>query len=320
MRQQLRAQQVRTILGFGSITRNFHSEIAKLTAQITLLLQPLSEYLYALPPNANKDDPSNTNPNPTIQEQYQVLHDIVSMAGYLSIAIRLSPTIFFFNSASPGDHWQDDDHISVDEEAYSASKAFLEEPYKAAFDIWKADYDVLQTQLKAAEPELRFMEQPKTEAGQALAVRMKAMRDDPTRPMPPGSTHRALVKIGILPNIRRFKPGGQMDDDANEPLHSRTGFRIREMHKAHVLCYFGDERIPERAKQWVSLSLHDFVKYNKARHRGIGVMSSWSKWMAAGATGAVLGAAGLKCLGVEPDFLTDAWPFMNLRDTLLGAA
>jgi len=289
-----------------------------LTAQITLLLQPLSEYLYALPPTAKKDSPRKLPSNPTIQEQNQALHNLISKAGYLSIAIRLSSTIFFFDHANPGDHWEDEEHISVDEEIYNASKTFLERPYEAAVNSLKADYEVLAAQLRATEPGLTLMEEPKTEAGRAIAVQMKAMREDTQKPIPPNYTHRALVKISILPNIRRFKPGGQIDDETNAPLHTRKGFRVREICKAQVLCYFGDKRILSTGERLESLDLHHFVEHKKSIYRRGEAVSSWSKWVAAGATGAVLGAAGLRYLGAEPDFLTDKFPSMNLRNALLG--
>ncbi|KAG9247670.1 hypothetical protein BJ878DRAFT_539089 [Calycina marina] len=50
-------EEVRTIMGSGLVTKYFHFEVAKLTAQISLMLHSLSKFLYGFPPTLNPDDP-----------------------------------------------------------------------------------------------------------------------------------------------------------------------------------------------------------------------------------------------------------------------
>jgi hypothetical protein len=128
-KQQLRSETVRTILGGSTYTRNFHSDCAKLTAKIALLLQPLSTYLYALRPTEEFQ-------NPNIQDQFQSLHNIVSTAAYLSICMRLSPTIVSLVSVNPGTYFDPDDHRVIDKAGYIASRAIATDAYHSQRDTW----------------------------------------------------------------------------------------------------------------------------------------------------------------------------------------
>ncbi|KAH8596558.1 hypothetical protein B0O99DRAFT_705806 [Bisporella sp. PMI_857] len=289
-RQELRAKQARTIIGFNPVTSRFHEEVALLTAQVALMFLPLSNYLYALPPQ----DP-DAKANPSILDQYQQLHNIIGTAGWLSIAMRLSPTIFYMSSAFPGTEWDRDDHFSVDNEAYAASKSVIEKPSLEKRGKWEAAYNKILGEPTKVELNLSSDNELQTDLGSRYYEQLKQAKESPLRPIPPNRNHRALTKIGITPNIRRYKPGSKLDDDAGEPLWNRDGLRIREMLSANTLVYYGLERGPERDGTMVDLN--DHIKEVKARFFGEGVAPGWFEWGALGATGAILGLGGLRYFG-----------------------
>ncbi|KAL7939669.1 hypothetical protein V8C35DRAFT_319481 [Trichoderma chlorosporum] len=78
----------------------FWKRVDKITAQILALLSPLSAAL------------GEEAPSPSV---YQALHDIVALAGWLNLAIRLSPKITVFEWVQPGETYQHS-HLCVGEE------------------------------------------------------------------------------------------------------------------------------------------------------------------------------------------------------------
>lgn len=85
-RTALRADTNRVYLeATGGVPPLFWKRVDKITAQIVTLLSPLSAAL-------GEDAPSSSS--------YQALHDIVALAGWLNLAIRLSPKITVLNGSN----------------------------------------------------------------------------------------------------------------------------------------------------------------------------------------------------------------------------
>lgn len=66
-------------------------------------------------------------------------------------------------------------------------------------------------------------------------------------------SHRALLKIAVWSNIRRFKPGSKEQEEADTPLEQCIGFRIHAISKSAGVFYYGVEDRAERAKRKVCL-------------------------------------------------------------------
>ena len=77
-------------------------------------------------------------------------------------------------------------------------------------------------------------------------------------PLLPVQTHRAMVKIGVWPGIRRFKAGSAKEEIEGQRmfLRDRDGFRIYDVSKAAIVCYFG----PQTRKVGDTVALARFVK------------------------------------------------------------
>lgn len=150
-RTGLRAQATRAVIGNSSVTGDFYPQVAALTAQISLMLQPLTGYLYALPPPMGKT-------LPLVTELYQSLHNLVSRAAQLSLTVRLSPTIFHIVDTPPGSVYEPDDVYSLELESYNASKERIVSKYEAKRAAWQAKKDAakkLMTERMAVGPAAR---------------------------------------------------------------------------------------------------------------------------------------------------------------------
>ncbi|KAM6476252.1 hypothetical protein HDV62DRAFT_396185 [Trichoderma sp. SZMC 28011] len=105
-RTALRADTNRVYLeATGGIPPLFWKRVDKITAQIVTLLSPLSAAL-------GEDAPSSSS--------YQSLHDIVALAGWLNLAIRLSPKITVFEWVQPGETYQHS-HLCIGEDKAASS-------------------------------------------------------------------------------------------------------------------------------------------------------------------------------------------------------
>ena len=259
-RTALRSNAVRSLLEQGAITTNFHTETAVLTAKVALLLKPLTFFLYSRPPR-------DGGMNRKIEDQYQALHNIIAISAYLSICIRLSPTIFYFSSVTPNTRYEQDEHHSLDEECYTESREAVVKAYDAEVKVFadkKAELEKAVAKLKAAS---------KNDTSRVYKkAKGKLNAHIETEPYPPDSTYELMTKIGVWPNISRYKPGTLEDDETGTPLEERRGFRIFDISKGAAVCYLGTEDRLKRAEQRVALE--DFVKkkikkYGK-KDRGVG--------------------------------------------------
>ncbi|KAL7799436.1 hypothetical protein V8C43DRAFT_275075 [Trichoderma afarasin] len=108
-RTTLRADTNRVYLeATGGVPPLFWKRVDKITAQIVTLLSPLSAAL-------GEDALSSSS--------YQALHDIVALAGWLNLAIRLSPKITVFEWVQPGETYQHS-HLCVGEYKTPSSASY----------------------------------------------------------------------------------------------------------------------------------------------------------------------------------------------------
>ena len=340
-RTKLRAETVRTILGPGPVTVNFHPEVAKLTARVSLLFKPLLDYMYAIPSPDGAEIPS-------LWDQYQDLHNVISHAAYLSLCIRLSPTIFYFTSLSPGEAFQPDDQHTLETHIFTASKAQIVADYDAVLKPWNEKRIALQKHLadlteedetggsvaeqdkhgrpntqgaiararEAARKEARARKRNTPEAKLKRETDIKEAQAEleacsKTSPRHYGFSYRAMAKVCAWPNIRRFKPGSLEEEQANTPLQFRTGFRIYDVSKSAAVMYFGTEDRVDRARQRVCL--RGLVE-EKQREYGA------KKWEGGG----VVRAAAAYALGLAAFAALPAWALgetftgTGAREALMG--
>lgn len=105
----LRAKTNRVYLrATGGVPPLFWKRVDKTTAQIMSMLSPLYSAIGAEAPS---------------QSSYQALHDIVALAGWLNVAIRLSPKITAFEWVQPGEAYQFS-YLCIGEEKNMASNDY----------------------------------------------------------------------------------------------------------------------------------------------------------------------------------------------------
>ncbi|KAG4427531.1 hypothetical protein IFR05_016987, partial [Cadophora sp. M221] len=250
-REELRAKQASTILGSASVTANFYPSVAKLTAQIALLLSPLTTYLYSLPP------PVGT-PAPLITSLYQSLHNLVSQAAYLSLCVKLTPSIIQMHDLRPGDRWHPDDMHCLDTEAFVDSKRTIGDDWRQERHSIRVRAGKKRVLMEGLEDKLSGEDEGEGEGGrEEMEKRYRKVRgecEELERRLaekdsnPPSFTHRALIKLAVWPVIRRYTPGsaeeekdGKRSGGSKKPLREKDGFRIFMIGKGAVLAYCGRE-------------------------------------------------------------------------------
>ncbi|KAF4635007.1 hypothetical protein G7Y89_g3089 [Cudoniella acicularis] len=250
-RTALRSETVCSIVGRGPVTQYFYQEVATLTAQLFLLLKPLTDYLYAMAP------PKGTV-IPSIVDQYQALHDLVSNAAYLSICVRLSPTIFFWVDVTPGTYYDRDDHTFLDIRSWTQSKQNVVDFYNSQVLEHKNELAIAENVVKDLEA------QGKGNTRRGRATRQRLVEIQTVAPKALIYEYRAMAKISVWPSIKRFKPGSAEDekkereDPGNKiPLYKKNGSREFEVSKGAIVVYYGktNRRNDERR-----LSLAEFVR------------------------------------------------------------
>ena len=211
------------------MTEKFYEEVAKLTAQIFLLLKPLTDYLYGMQPRLGV-------PLPTIEGQYQALHNLVSFAAYLSLSMKLSPTIFSFNEVFPGTHYDDKDIYCLELDLYQQSKNAVLSDFRMRFGVW-------DTRRRALAATLTALEQAgKRDTRKGDRAEEEHARHLQSQPTYSDRDYRAMCKIGVWPVITRYKPGGDEDDEKGEcsrHIREKDGFRILQMAKGAAVVYLG---------------------------------------------------------------------------------
>jgi hypothetical protein len=170
-RTELRAKTIRTWLGSQPLTPYFGRELLKLTHQIFALLLPFdkaqrSEQMRLQNQGRHGFIPGTHHYEPT--ECLQAIHDMVGLAAYLSICIRLSPTIIYIRSEEPGNLFEEDDQFVVDYQLYLDSKARV------------AEVQEKEKLLHMGAPSEGQVKQP---------------------------FYSALVKMAVWPSFKRYSPG-----------------------------------------------------------------------------------------------------------------
>lgn len=254
------------------MTRNFYIDVAHLTAQITLLFQPLSDYLTCTPqPEANL--------LPQFQDQYQILHNIISSAAYLSICVRLSPTIFHLVNVRLGNQYDPDDHWNLDWENWKRSEKVGRELFKEQREAWEQRERKARRALEKLVDEGKQNEPEGMRAQEVHRVILAEM---------PRHSYGAQTTMSVWPVITRYKPGS-VQDDLNEAhgvktyLRDRDGFRIFQISKAAVIIGYGHKVMKRKT------SLQDFLNQN---NNSMAVRDVWFWNIGVAATTAALIGAG----------------------------
>jgi hypothetical protein len=175
-------------------------------------------------------------PLPRITDQYQALHNLVSKAAYLSLCIRLSPTIFSLNDVNPGTPWDDTDHHSLEDRLYTESKGAVLANFTGKRAIWEHRRVELDAEVNALDAAGKTETRAGHNANTLLAAHLA------TEPKLSGWDYRPMVKIGVWPVITRYKPGGDEDDEkggCSKYLREKDGFRILQVAKGAVVVYYG---------------------------------------------------------------------------------
>ncbi|KAI9047837.1 hypothetical protein LZ554_008545 [Drepanopeziza brunnea f. sp. 'monogermtubi'] len=332
---------VRTVLGANAVTESFYPSVAKLSAQIFLMLQPLTNYLYSLPPPSNRK-------LPLVADLHQSLHNLVSHAAYLSICIRVSPSITQFVDLQPGVDWDPDDMYSLETEQYTQNKADAIAAFsKNEWEPWRKRAKAAKEQVNFLEQQQQSLEQQPTQAQLTQQATDQAKRDranakaradgtpekqdlSPVRipepkklqdartaldkvtqekPEVPSWTHRAQTKISVWPVIRRYKAGSDADDkDHAKPLRERDGFRILLIAHGAVVAKYGrkDEPLRVELHDWVKVKTREADYANRRRvQTAVGVLKKTAK------AAVVLGAAST---ALNWQFGSDAVQELQLRE------
>lgn len=187
----------------------------------------------------------------SLRSFYQDLHAIVACAGYLSIGIRWSASIFRFALPYPGEVW-DLDQEHFDDTIYKASEAAAIRADAAAEKKWKAEHR--QRLDRQREREARAGNPSLQDYGEALlawahnqlnAVRRRVQgQDNGEDSNNSGNTtndvwHRpsrmGKVQIVLWPMLQRFETVGEIDPEVG----AADGEKITTVHKSQVVYYYG---------------------------------------------------------------------------------
>jgi hypothetical protein len=175
---------------------------------------------------------------PLVQDLYQSLHNLVSTAAYLSICIRLSPTIFHFNDLSPGTVYDSEETHSLEPDVWTQSKQAVTDAYSSARKVHLAARDNASKEIE----ELKKKGKGRSwKLGRSERKLMKILEKEPK---PPGQGYRARTKIAAWMAINRYKAGSEEDDDEDQELglEEKDGFRIMRVCKSAAVVYYGEER------------------------------------------------------------------------------
>jgi hypothetical protein len=276
-----------------------------LTAQISLMLHPLTEFLYSIPPPLDK-------PLPMAEDLYQSLHNLVSRAAHLSLCVRLSPTIIHLVDNLPGSVYEPSDAYSLNVESYAASRERIITRYNYARATWQASKDKAKSALeslvavgpaeqakagrdldaaKANEPtsqphlinatgnKLSHLQCKGVEPtdSRILAAQNELAYIETHPPTHPDQNYQALTKIAVWPVITRYKPGSAEDDRAvmdDGPLRQseKDGMRIMQISKSALVNYYGrtdqsDRKSKVRLTSWISHKAEEEERKRKTKKR-----------------------------------------------------
>ncbi|KAL1900159.1 hypothetical protein Sste5346_002469 [Sporothrix stenoceras] len=121
MRKFKRCEEVQYYLSGGRVvTPFFWAEVARVTAETAQLLLPLINMQRRLSPD--NDGQIQSLQVPSLPVFYQRLHDVVAIAGYASLCMAWSTSIFQVEFPQPGMLWEVDQERVADEFVYAMSE------------------------------------------------------------------------------------------------------------------------------------------------------------------------------------------------------
>jgi hypothetical protein len=186
----------------------------------------------------------------SLRSFYQDLHGIVASAGYLSIGIRWSASIFRFALPNPSEVW-DLDQEHVDDTIYKASEAANIRADVAAEKKWKAEH---RRRLdRQREREARAGNPSLLDYGAALVASARDQFNAARRRMGgqgdgENSNHSVnasdvwhrpsrmgKVQIVLWPMLQRFETVGDIDPE----IGAADGEKVTTVHKSQVVYYYG---------------------------------------------------------------------------------
>ena len=261
-RTELRACSVRTCLAGDTIPPNFWPAVDELTMQLMTMLLPLLDLV-------DKHFPKNCEHS--ARQVHQDLHDIVAEAGFFSIAIRWSKTIFRFTAPAPGEYWELDQR-DAEPGVFAASKAAAEKEWEQTRDRRTCIPDAVPAAAHGSEPNGGTS----TTGGQQQAGYSRPMLV-------------AKVQIVQWPQLERWAPYGSLerfrsskkskkdekseksDDDDDDDDEVETITRIMDSHVAYYTGVANDAA--EAAEAIPSLEHHvRDLKMNRIRRRAAKVL------------------------------------------------
>lgn len=229
-----------------------------------------------------------------MKDHLQALHNIVSQAAWLSVAVRLSPTIIHFSHVAPGANFEDEEMMSLDPTGWRASKQVHVDAYALAIKPLKRNVRKAQKAYDALPEMIRKLPgSDETKAGtpeyKALIAAKKLIYEFPQ----PTQTHRAMAKICCWPTIRRYSPGsGYLGGE-------QDGFRIFLLNTTMAVFYYGKERRgsedPEKvtATEYAAKRMLSFTGHNQpTKHLPAGEAALWSTFILASCGTAICGIIG----------------------------
>ena len=187
--------------------------------------------MYAIPPPHNAWTPKT-------QDLHQSLHNIISDAAYLSLCIRLSPTIFYFTPLSPNEAFNHDDQHCLKPKSFAESKEKVVKDYENFLKLWNAKKTELEkhvADLKAKEQaRVDTAKQAEAKAAAAEAQKSKAQKGKKVKQPETKTTREAEAQAReIYQSIRRSQilHGAQdeLEEHKTDPRH--YGFTYRAMSK-----------------------------------------------------------------------------------------
>lgn len=123
LRKFKRCEEVQYFLGGGAgghvVTPFFWAEVARVTVHTAQLLLPLLNVQRARTGKGTQ----GPAPAPSLPVFYQRLHDVVALAGYASLCMAWSTSIFQVDFPEPGMPWEVDQEREADEHVYAVSEA-----------------------------------------------------------------------------------------------------------------------------------------------------------------------------------------------------
>lgn len=224
------------------MTPEFWPCVDRLTLQTTALLLPLIRLMDKHFPDSRAR---------SLRDFYEDLHAVVATAGYLSIGMRRSRTIFRFSSPMPGDLW-DLGEEDADHAIYTASVAANEDADSIAEAKWEAERHRRQASQREEQVRFNIMSTLRHQAqaminpavskltavwervlGRANQEDAEERRNNSDMWHRPGRVSN--VQIVLWPKLQRFETCGGTDPETG----AADMIKLTTILKAQVVYYHG---------------------------------------------------------------------------------